>query len=289
LEQVIPFHKISEEHPMRILITGATGTVGRNVVEQLREFDPAVELRALSRNPEAALPEGVELAVGDLAAPETLAAAFKGVDAVHLINFAGDQYGALPDPAAVVALAEEAGVRRSTVLGGVATGPLERLLEASSIETTHLHPVEFMSNAIMWWAAPIKAGGGIREPFGDRLSAMVHPADIGAVAAKVLLEGGHDGRSLTITGPEVLTMHDKARILGEAVGREIEFVELTVEEAHAKWRGEGADEGLIAFLTEALGNTPEEGKTVAPTVEQVTGRKARTFAAWAAEHADAFR
>lgn len=274
---------------MRILITGATGTVGRNVVEQLIAADPTAELRALTRNPEAAVPAGVELAVGDLAAPETLADAFKGVDAVHFINFAGEQYGAIPDPAAVVALAEEAGVRRATVLGGMADGPLETLLAASAIETTFLHPVEFMSNALMWWAAPIKAESRIREPFGDRLSAMVHPADIGAVAARVLLDGGQDGAELIITGPEVLTMQDKVRALGEAIGREVEYVELTVEEAKEKWRGEGFHEGLIAFLLEALGNTPPEGKTVADTVERITGRPARTFAQWAAEHADAFK
>ncbi|SDE56621.1 NAD(P)H-binding protein [Glycomyces harbinensis] len=274
---------------MRILITGATGTVGRNVVEQLKSFDPAVELRALSRNPDAALPEGVELAVGDLSAPDTLAEAFKDVDAVHFINFAGEQNGAIPDPAAIVALAEQAGVRRCTVLGGIANGPLERHLEASAIETTYLHPVEFMSNVLMWWAAPIKADGAIREPFGDRLSAMVHPADIGAVAAKVLLDGGYDEQFLLITGPEVVTIREKVRILSEAIGREIEFTELTVEEAHAKWRGEGMNDGVIAFLTEALGNTPEEGKTVVDTVERITGRRARGFAEWAVEHAEAFR
>jgi uncharacterized protein YbjT (DUF2867 family) len=274
---------------MRILITGATGTVGRNVLEQLKILDPAVELRALTRDPDAALPEGVELAVGDLAAPETLAEAFKDVDAVHFINFAGDQYAPLPEAGAVVALAEAAGVRRATVLGGRAEGDLEQALAASRIATTFLHPVEFMSNTLMWWAAAVKAEGAIREPFGDRVSAMVHPADIGAVAAKVLVDGGYDGRSLLITGPEAVTIREKVRLLGEAIGRELAFVELTVEEAHAKWRGEGMGEDMIAFLTEALGDTPEEGRTVAPTVEQVTGRRARDFAAWAAEHAEAFR
>jgi uncharacterized protein YbjT (DUF2867 family) len=274
---------------MRILITGATGTVGRNVVEQITAFDPTAEVRALTRNPEADLPEGVEIAVGDLAAPETLTEAFKDVDAVHFINFAGEQYGAIPDPAAIVALAAEAGVRRATVLGGIATGPLEQALSASPIETTYLHPVEFMSNALMWWSAPIKAESRIREPFGDRLSAMVHPADIGAVAARVLLDGGQDEQTLVITGPEVLTMHDKVRLIGEAVGREIEFVELTVEEAREKWTSEGMHEGLIAFLIEALGNTPPEGRTVADTVERITGRPARTFAQWATENAEAFK
>ncbi len=117
---------------------------------------------------------------------------------------------------------------------------------------------------------------------------MVHPADIGAVAARVLLDGGQDEQDLVITGPEVLTMHDKVRIIGEAIGREVEFVELTKEEAREKWTGEGMHEGLIAFLFEALGNTPPEGKTVADTVERITGRPARTFAQWANENAEAF-
>jgi len=274
---------------MRILVTGATGTVGRHVIEQLTALDANVQIRALTRNAEAALPEGVEIAVGDLASPETIAHAFKDIDAVHFINFAGEGYGALPDPAGLVALAEQAGVRRATVLGGVATGPLEQALAASAIESTNLHPVEFMSNAAMWWSGVIKAGEAVREPFGDRLSAMVHPADIGAVAAKVLIDGGYDGEALVITGPEVLTMQDKVRILGEAVGREVPFVELTVEEAHAKWRGEGMPEGVIAFLTEALGNTPEEGRTVADTVERVVGRPPLPFTEWAASNVDAFR
>lgn len=274
---------------MRILITGATGTVGRNVIEQLIALDPTAQLRALTRNPEAALPEGVEIAVGDLASPETLADTFKGVDAVHFINFAGEQYAPLNDVETLVALAETAGVRRATVLGGRADGGLEQALTASAIETTFLHPVEFMSNTLMWWAGAIKAEGVIREPFGHRVSAMVHPADIGAVAAKVLLDGGRDGESIVITGPEAVPIKEKVAILGEAMGRELEFVELTVDEAREKWSGEGMGEDMIAFLIEALGNTPEEGKTVRSTVEDVTGRPARSFAEWAAEHAEAFR
>ncbi|GAA2320332.1 NAD(P)H-binding protein [Glycomyces scopariae] len=274
---------------MRILVTGATGTVGRNIVEQLIAFDPAAEVRALTRNPEAALPAGVEIAVGDLAEPGTLTDAFKDVDAVHFINFAGEQYGALPDPAAIVALAEQSGVRRATVLGGIATGPLEQALATSAIEATYLQPVEFMSNALMWWAAPIKADSRIREPFGDRLSAMVHPVDIGAVAARVLLDGGQDEQTLVITGPEVLTMQDKVRLIGEAIGREVEYVELTVDEARDKWRGEGMHDGLIGFLIEALGNTPVEGRTVSDTVERLVGRAPLGFAQWAKENADAFK
>ncbi|WP_026931343.1 NAD(P)H-binding protein [Glycomyces tenuis] len=274
---------------MNVLVTGATGTVGRHVIAQLIELDPGVKIRALTRDADAEVPDGVELAVGDLSSPETLGGAFDGVDAVHFINFAGDQYAPLPEAGRIVALAEAAGVSRATVLGGRAEGELERALAASGVETTLLHPVEFMSNTLMWWAAAIRTEGRIREPFGDRVSAMIHPADIGAVAAKILLEGGHGGEAYLLTGPEAVTITDKVRILGEAIGRELEFVELTVDEAREQWAAQGMGEEMVAFLVEALGDTPDEGKTVVSTVEEITGRAPRSFAQWAAEHADAFR
>lgn len=273
---------------MTVLVTGATGTVGSNVIRQLKRLDPEIAIRALSRSREARLPEGVELAIGDLAEPESLDGAFDGVEAVHFINFAGDQYAPLENAAEVVALAERAGVKRATVLGGRADGELERALGAGSIETTLLHPVEFMSNTAMWWAGPVKAEGVIREPFGDRVSAMIHPADIGAVAAKVLTEGGHGGEAYLLTGPEAVALPDKVRILGEAIGRELEFIELTVGEAESRWARQGMGEDMIAFLIEALGDTPEEGRTVVDTVERIVGRPACTFADWAVENAELF-
>jgi uncharacterized protein YbjT (DUF2867 family) len=177
----------NEEYLMTVLVTGATGTVGRNVIDQLKQLDPDIAVRALTRNPEAALPEGVELAVGDLAEPGSLRGALDGIVAVHFIDFAGEEYEPLVGAAEIVALAERSGVKRATVLGGRADSELERALSASPIETTLLRPVEFMSNTIMWWAEPVKAEGIIREPYGDRVSAMIHPADIGAVAAKILV------------------------------------------------------------------------------------------------------
>ncbi|TDD24608.1 NAD(P)H-binding protein [Nonomuraea diastatica] len=233
---------------MTMLVTGATGTVGRHVVEELLEAGRQV--RALTRNPaKATLPEGVE----------------------------------------VVALAVKAGVRRATVLGGREDGALEQALAASDLEWTLLHPVEFMSNTLQWWAHSIRTEGVIKEPFGDRLSALVHERDIAAVAAKVLVEGGHGGKAYTLTGPEAITLKEKVAILGSAIGKDVAFVELTVDEARAKWAADGMGEQTIEFLIGALGNTPEVGYTVVPTVREVTGQEARGFAQWASENADAFR
>ncbi|NUW37708.1 NmrA family NAD(P)-binding protein [Nonomuraea sp. SMC257] len=285
---------------MTILVTGATGTVGRLVVDEL--VRAGRQVRALTRDSARAselLPADVEVVAGDLADPGSLVAAFDGVTAAHLITFAGDDYAPLKRGDEIVELAVKAGVRKVSVLGGRADGPLERALaaagkhataeHATGLEWTLLNPVEFMSNTLRWWAGSVKAHGVVREPFGDRLSALVHEADIAAVAAAVLTGEGHGGRTYTLTGPEALTTREKVRVLAEATGLDITFTELTEQEARAEWRSHGMGEETVEFLVQALGNTPEVGYTVVPTVEQVTGRPARPFAQWAAEHAAAFR
>jgi uncharacterized protein YbjT (DUF2867 family) len=155
------------------------------------------------------------------------------------------------------------------------------------VDWTVLMPVEFMANALEW-ADGIVASSQVREPFVSRLSAMVHEGDIGAVAAVALTEEGHGGQEYVITGPELLSAGDKVKTIAAARGREIALVELTEEQAVTQWRAAGHPEDVIGFLIEAYGNTPEVGRTVVDTVEKVTGRPARTFAHWAAEHTDAF-
>ncbi len=272
---------------MKFLVTGATGTVGRQVVAALLEMGH--EVRALTRNPaKASLPAGVEVVAGDLAVPETLKAVFDGIDGVHLITFGGDEYAPLEKAAEIVAFAENAGVRRATVLMGGQEGAMEAAVKASALEWTLLQPVEFMSNTLEW-VEPIRADGVVREGFASRRSAMVHEGDIAAVAAVALTQAGHAGKTYPLTGPEALTPPQMVQTIAQAVGREIGFEALSVEQAQARWRAQGFDEGAIEFFMWVYGNTPEIGYTVVPTVEQVTGRPARSFAQWAAEHAAAFR
>ena len=277
----------TNSNPQTILVAGATGTVGRNIVEQLHQAGHHV--KALTRNPaKANFPAGVEVVVGDLTAPETLAPALQGVSAMHLIKFGGADYAPLETGPMLMELAKKAGVKRVTVLLGGEKGAVEQAVEASDLAWTFLQPVEFMSN-LLEWAAPIRKEGAVREPFGSRRSAIVHEADIAAVAAAALVEEGHGGKTYTITGPEVLTPPQMVQAIGAAIGRDLQFVELTQEQACERWRAQGYPEDVIQFFLWVHGNTPELGYTVVPTVEQVTGRPARTFAQWAAEHADAFR
>ncbi|MFD7462107.1 MULTISPECIES: NmrA family NAD(P)-binding protein [unclassified Streptomyces] len=270
-----------------ILVTGATGTVGRQVVAELLARGHAV--RALTRDAATAdLPSGVEVVQGDLTEPDSLVPALEGVTGLHLITFGGAYFGPLETGPRILERAEAAGVRRVTVLHGGGPSPLEDAVRADDgVDWTVLMPVEFMANALEW-ADGIVASGEVREPFVDRLSAMVHEGDIGAVAAVALTEEGHGGREYVITGPELLTVGDKVAAIAAARGREIALVELTEEQAVARWRAEGRPEDVIGFLLEMYGNTPEVGRTVVDTVEKVTGRPARTFAQWATEHADAF-
>ncbi|MGK5555073.1 NAD(P)H-binding protein [Actinomadura kijaniata] len=267
------------------LVTGATGTVGRQVVRELLERGQAV--RALTRDPaKASLPEGVEAVRGDLTDPASLAPALDGVTGLHLITFGGD-HGPLETGPEIVELARGAGVRRVTVLNGGGPTPLEDAVRASDLEWTVVAPVEFMANALDW-AGSVRAEDTVRAAFVDRHSAMVHEADIGAVAATVLTIPGHAGAEYVVTGPQVLTVREQVAVLAAARGRAIRLVELDEAEAVARWRAEGHDEETIAWFVETFTNTPPVGRTVADTVERVTGRPARTFARWAAEHASAF-
>ncbi|MEU0247869.1 NAD(P)H-binding protein [Streptomyces sp. NPDC006235] len=272
----------------RILVTGATGTVGRQVVAEL--LDRGHDVRALTRDAsKAAFPAGVEVVEGDLTAPDGLAPALEGVTGLQLITFGGAAFSPLETGPRILELARSAGVRRVTVLHGGGPTPLEDAVRADDgVDWTVLMPVEFMANALEW-ADGIVASGEVREPFVERLSAMVHEGDIGAVAAVALTEEGHAGQEYVITGPDVLTVGDKVETIAAAVGREITLVELTEEQAIAQWRAAGLAEDVIGFLLMAYGDTPEVGRTVSGTVEKVTGRPARTFAQWAAEHAGAFR
>lgn len=258
---------------MTILVTGATGTVGRHVVAQLVERGEKV--RALTRDPDRArqvLPGSVEVAFGDLSAPETLAPALEGVTRLHLITVDADP--------GVVALAAEAGVRLVTVLSGWEESDVERALRASDLPWTQVQCVEFMANALDW-ARSIRTEGVVRD-FCDPPGALVHEADIAAVLVTALVEDGHAGAQYLLTGPEVTRHSDRVRLIGEAIGRPLVYEELT-EAAYREQQGEWAD-----FAVDLRRNPPAVGAIVRQTVSEVTGRPARTFAQWARENIEAF-
>ena len=273
---------------MTVLVSGATGTVGRHLVEEL--LSRGVPVRALSRDParaRAALPATAEVVGGDLTDPPGLASALAGVTAAHLLTSDGATGAPLQDRG-LVAAAVAAGVRSVTLLRGEAEpGPLERAVRSSPLRWTALAPVEFMANALEW-APSVRAEGVVREAFADVPSAVVHEADIAAVAAAALVGDGHHGRELWLTGPEALTLRERVGVLAAVLGRGVRLAELSRDEAVAQWRAAGFSADDVEFFLAVRTDPPEAGRTVLPTVAEVTGRPARTFAQWVREHAAAF-
>jgi uncharacterized protein YbjT (DUF2867 family) len=146
-----------------------------------------------------------------------------------------------------------------------------------------------MSNAL-FWADSIRREGRVYSNFGDGATAPIHPRDIAAVAVLALTTAGHEGKAWPLTGPEALSTGEQVRLLAAALGRPIEYVPISDEVAR-----EGMERaGMPAYLIDALlpfAAVVRSGRAgdVLPTVEQLTGRPALTFAEWARENAGAFR
>ncbi|MEV6175005.1 NAD(P)H-binding protein [Streptomyces sp. NPDC051954] len=277
---------------MTVLVTGATGSVGRHVVERL--VTAGVPVRALTRNPATAgLPAGVDVREGDLTSPDTLRAALHGVERLYLFP--------VPETAReVVAAAKEAGVRRIVVLSsssvldesgdnhsGEHHRAVERAVEESGIDWTFVRPDEFATNVLWKWGHSIRAEGVVHAPYGNAPRVLIHEADVAAVAATALLQDGHTGRAYVLTGPEAITQADQVRAIAGALGRDIEFVEITPDEAREQMgqvMPPPVVEMVLGYLADAVVNPP----AVLDTVERVTGVPARTFARWAADHAADF-
>ncbi|SDT39274.1 NAD(P)H-binding protein [Microlunatus soli] len=276
-----------------ILISGATGTVGRQLVHQLAADD--VPTRAISRKPEDTdLP--VEVVFGDFDRPETLTDALHGVDAMFLLH--GGQVAGDIDEVATAAVG--AGVRRIVFLSSLAAGtrpdsvisrdqgPAERMLAERFDEVTVLRPGQFASNTL-WWLEMIKSGT-VRAPFGDVATPLIDPYDIAAVAKLALTapsEAGHAGQVYTLTGPELLSPRQRVEIIAELLQREIGFVELPVDRARAEMLRTMPAEYADATL-DLIGRPSAPERAVLPTVQQLLGRPARSFATWAADNRSVF-
>lgn len=285
---------------MTFLITGATGNIGRLVVERLAGHP----VRALTRTPGAArLPAHVEVVGGDLERPDSLVGALQGVRRMYLYPTPGTARD-------VVARAVEAGVERIVVLssGAVTAGldtdfhlPVERAVEESGLEWTHVRPGEFMLNKLWLWGPSIRAERTVRDPFPDAAWYPVHEADVADVAAAALLDDGHANTAHTLNGPELISHRDQVAAIAAAIGEDVALEQVTPETARDLYRAQGGfaaanADFLLGFedysgadaSPEAIADFDPTSVGPVPTAEPVTGR-ARTFAEWAADHADDFR
>ncbi|MCZ4122597.1 NAD(P)H-binding protein [Streptomyces sp. H39-S7] len=282
-----------------ILVTGATGKVGGQVVSQL--LDRGAAFRALSRDPgTAGLPDGVEAVAGDLSDPESLDAALDGADTVFLV---WPFLTAEAAPAVLDRIAKHA--RRIVYLSMMGAqertdGPVdpitlfhsevERQIERSGLAWTFLQPVGFASNTL-GWAPQVRAEGVVRDLNGALARPLIHERDIAAVAVRVMTDGpdeGHAGAKYVLTGPALITQAEQAHAIGEAIGRPVRFEEMTLAEKREQMLAWLPPSGVDAVMN-AWAGMAGSSEPVTDTVEELTGTAPRTFRAWAADHAADFR
>ncbi len=282
-----------------ILVTGATGTVGSEVVRELAGRGAPV--RAFVRSLEkAAMFDGlgVDVVQGDLEDAASVATALDGADHLFLLTAVPPNQVELER--GVVEAAASSGVEHIVKLSALNVADdspvnffrwhreTERNIEASGAGWTHLRPNNFFQN-LLFQVDAIREQGAFYGPFGDAPISSIDVRDIAAVSATVLMEPGHMGKTLDLTGPVALTHAEMASSLTDALGREVSYVNVSLDDARASMLGMGMPEYIANDLTTLSGELAGgSGSGTTATVESVTGKPARPLEAFASDNARAF-
>jgi uncharacterized protein YbjT (DUF2867 family) len=267
---------------MTILVTGATGNIGRRIVDHLINLG-ANDIRALTKNPaKAKLPDGVTAITGYLGDPKSLPAALDGVDQMYLAP--------LPETLeATLDLIGKAGVEYVVALSGAGDWQEHAdKVTASGLVNTQLGPGEFTDNFTIW-AEQIKASRMVRDPYPSVVEAPISMDDIARVAATLLVkpDQSHHGRMYPITGPQSLTRAEIARQIGTGIGVDVTFEECTRADAETALRPIMGD--YAAWYLDQIETGVDEPQQANQLVTELTGTPAQSVAQWAAANAALFR
>jgi uncharacterized protein YbjT (DUF2867 family) len=276
---------------MTIVVTGATGNVGRPLVAELAGV--GCRVRAVTRNPHtAALPEGVE-------AVSSAADALPGASAVFLNSRAlGDEL------ADVVALAKRSGVTKLVALSAINADDdfsrqpsrfrgdrnkeVEQLAVDSGLDWVSLRPAVFVSNFVGMWSAQIRAGDVVGGPYAAASSAPIVESDIAAVGARALLTDELVGHKIPLTGPQAFTNSELVQIIGTVLGRPLQYLEVPPDVVRQRFIDLGLGAQFADAYTAMLAETLDKPALVTHEVEKIVGRPAVTFAQWVAQRRDLF-
>lgn len=275
-----------------IVVTGATGNVGRPLVRALAAAGEQVT--AVSRRISAGdVPPGVHHRQADLAAgPERLKPALEGAEALFLLT-SGDFLAAGGELGAVLDVVRAAGVQRVVLLSsqGVGSGHhpprLENAVTRSGLNWTILRPGGFHSNTLQW-AGTIRTRREVAAPFPDVSLPTIDPADIAEAAAVTLRDPAHSGRIYDLTGPEPITPRQQVEAIENALGEPVRLIEQTRAEARAQLL-HFMPEPVVESTLDMLGTPSPALQRVSPDTEPLLGHAPRPFADWATRNATAFR
>jgi uncharacterized protein YbjT (DUF2867 family) len=278
----------------RILVTAATGSIGRHVVSELSSAGATV--RAMARQPDPdAVPWGVEAVHGDFTDLASVTRALNDVDSVFLL---WPFPVARTAPAVVDLVAKHA--KRVVYVSAMSVrddqdpaadgvwGQVEQRIQKSGVAWTFLRVGGLATNTL-GWADQIRADGVVRWPFGRAARSLIHERDVAAVAARALMEDGHAGAKYVLTGPAVLTQAEQVRVIGDAIGRPVHWEDVPPEQACEFLLTAWGDAGFVDGALRYWATLEADPEPVTHTVERVTGRPARTFREWASDHAEEFR
>jgi uncharacterized protein YbjT (DUF2867 family) len=266
---------------MTILVTGATGNIGRRIVDHLIDMG-ANDIRALTTDPvKANLPAGVTPVAGYLGRPESLPAALAGVDRMYLAP--------LPRTLDVtLEMAKAANVSYLVALSGVGYWQAQAdAVAASGLANTQLGPGEFLENLALW-ADQITRTATVRDPYPGVVEAPISMDDIARVGAALLMkpEQSHHGRMYAITGPQSLTRAQIAEEIGVGIGVDVSFEQCSRDEAIEALRpAMGAEAAWYLDTVADFADKPQEANQL---VAELTGVPAQSVADWARQNSALF-
>jgi len=272
---------------MTIVVTGATGNVGRPLVTLLAAA--GLPVRAITRTATAShFPDGVQVV-------DSVFDALTGASAVFLNSRAlGEQL------AEAVASARRSGVTQLVALSAINVDDdfsrqpsrvrgdrnkeVEQVCIDSGLDWVSLRPSVFATNFVGMWSAQIRAGDVVSGPYAAASSAPIVEADIAAVAAQALSTDELVGQQISLTGPQAFTNTELVEIIGTVLGRPLRYVEVAPDIVRQRFVGLGLGADFADAYTAMLADAVDKPALVTREVEKITGRPATSFAQWVSDN-----